>query len=237
MILLALVYRRTGTVLSLRIWQSCATLMGVSKGMKSSDSGKSDLASSELLFCAEELVLMSLAEMLNRSHGEANPDDFGVDVQLPKEELEVEHRLMGLLPLLTVRSMIGEDASDRTQKCLVDASVMETKPLVLGNLKCFFSGWSGGAGCRLVGEMYLVIGDWVRSITLFRFGGLPWGTLGQAFSLFIMGVFGCSSFTLCGVVDAFDISFTFVRMSDNFRSTCLFLGCKLDVLGYSSFLE
>lgn len=205
--------------------------------MKSSDPGKSDLASSELLFCAEELVLMSLVEMLNRSHGEANPDDFGVDVRLPKEELEEEQRLIGLLPLLTVRSMVGEDASDRTQKCLVDASVMETKPLVLGDLNCFFSGWSGGAGFRLVGEMYLVMGDWVRSTTLFRFGGLPWYTLGQAVSLFIMGVFGCSSFTLCGVVDAFGIYLTLVRMSDNSRNTCLFLACKLDVFGYSSFLE
>ena len=198
--------------------------------MKSSHSSKSDLDSPALPLCAEELVLMSLVEMLNLSHGEVKLEDFGVDVELPKVELELEHRLMGLLQSrLPVRSMTGEEGSDRTHKCLVDASVIETKPLVRGDILNFFSAWSDDARWRLIGEMYLVMGDWVRSTNLRRFGGLLWGSLWKAFSLFTVGVFGCSSFLLWGSVDAFGACFT-LRMSDTFRLSSLLLECELDIL-------
>lgn len=197
--------------------------------MKSSHSGKSDLDSPALSLCAEELVLMSLVEMLNLSHGEIKPDDFGVDVELPNVELELEHRLIGLLQSrLAVRSMIGEEGSDRTHKCLVDASVMETKPLVRGDILNFFSGWSDGAGWRLIGEMYLVMGDWVRSIVLCCFEGLLW-SFWKVLSLFTVGVFGCSSFVLWGSASGFST----LRMSDNFRLISLRLECELDILGCS----
>lgn len=178
---------------------------------------------------------MSLVEMLNRSQGEVNPDDFGVDVRLPKEELDVEHRSMGLLSRLWVRSIIGDEGKDRTDKCLVDASVMETKPLAGGGLIFFFSGCSDGADFRLAGdrEMYLVMGDCVRSTTLCLFWGLLMVGLGQSFSLFTKGAFGCLSFTFGGLADVFDATFT-LRKSD-VRHISLLLGCELDGFGCSFF--
>ena len=189
------------------------------------------MAAPVLLFPTEGLV-----EILNRSHREANPLDVGVDVRLLKDELGVEHRTIGLA--LTVRSMIGGGGeSECTCKCLTDASVMEMKPLVVwGDLLCFAFGWSSSVGWRLVGDKYLVMGDWERSmVTFFCFAGLPRTIIGLTLSFFIVVGF---SLSLWGLADALVLlSFVFTYMPDDFENGSLCPGCKAGFLSHSSFFK